>query len=117
MKKLLLFVLSVFIAPLAFVGMCGAATLQWDRNIEPDMKEYNIYGCDTGITCSLGTSKLGTVPQPAVGIIPSFPVPSGLSGVRAVSAVDTFGNESALSVPAPFDGIAPSIPVNPRVKP
>ena len=117
MKKRLVLVIGLLAMPFVFVGLTYAATLKWDRNTEPDMKEYNIYGCDTGITCVIGPVKIGTVPQSAVGIVPSFPIPTGKDGRRAVTSVDTSGNESAMSVPlVPFDGTAPGVPTNPRAE-
>ena len=93
-----------------------ALTLEWDRNTEPDMKEYNIYGCDTGTTCTIPTVKIGAVTQPPIGIIPSFAIPANKEGRRSVTAIDTSGNESAVSVSVPFDVLAPTVPLNPRLK-
>lgn len=97
-----------------------AATLRWDRNTEPDMALYEIYTCTPNPTCTVqqtAVSRIGTVNQVAVGVIPSFPIPAGTEGKIAVSASDTAGNESGLSVPVPFDAKAPAVPVGPRLEP
>lgn len=97
-----------------------SATLQWDRNSEPDMSNYEIYTCTPNPTCTIQqvpASRIGIVPQPAVGVVPSFTIPAGTEGKIAVSASDSTGNESGLSVPVPFDAKAPLVPVNPRVGP
>lgn len=95
-----------------------AASLVWDRNTEPDLDHYNVYGClITGCTVvQQAASKQGPpVPQPAVGTSPAAPLPVG-QGKLAVSAVDSSGNESGLSVSVPFDAFAPSIPANPHIQ-
>ena len=106
------------------VGLWGepasASTLSWTANTESDMAKYTIYKC-SGIGCvvtATAANIVGTVPQPAPGVVPSFPVTIlGLSGAFAVSATDLSGNESALSVPLPFDSTAPPVPQNLRLVP
>ncbi len=110
--------LSVLLAwPLA-APTEAASKLVWDRNVEPDMDHYNVYGCFAkGCTVTQDSaSKVGTVAQVPVGSIPEFPLPAGQEGALAVSAVDQAVNESDLSVPVPFDAKAPAVPVNPRLQ-
>lgn len=102
-------------------GTVEAATLACDRNTEADVDHYNVYACFPAGCTVLQTSAMKqpiTIPQPAVGGVPSaaFPI-AGLTGTVAVSAVDTSGNESGLSVAVPFDAKAPAVPVNPRLLP
>ena len=47
------------------------------------------------------------VPQPAVGVKPSMPIPLTTEGRAAVVAVDLVGNRSGLSNIVPFDRKAP----------
>lgn len=115
------------------LGLCGgllasvawSATLNWDRNVEPDTKEYRVYFCKPGPTCTVvrdPVNRFGVVPQPAVGVIPSFLIPAAWTvGVAAVTAVDTSGNESGLSVSVPFPAVpadltAPASPRNLRLQ-
>lgn len=102
------------------VMTANAATLQWDRNTEADMSEYEIYTCTSNPTCTIQqvpASRIGIIPQTAVGVIPSFVIPADTEGKIAVSASDAAGNESGLSVPIPFDAKAPGVPGNPRLVP
>ena len=87
----------------------------WDRNIEADMLEYGVYTCSTSATC-VPTTKIGTVPQPTIGVIPTFTIPANTTGRAAVTAVDLVGNESGLSNIIPFDRLAPSAPANARTQ-
>jgi ABC-type iron transport system FetAB permease component len=97
-----------------------AATLEWDRNTESDMKDYQVWACFTAncvVIKSAATLQPGTVLQPAVGVTPSYVLNIvGLEGNVAVSARDLSLNESALSVPAPFDAKGPGAPVAPRFR-
>jgi len=113
---LLLFMLLTFLLPLpAF-----AATLDWDRNTETDMQDYQVWACftkDCVVIKSASTLQPGAVLQPAVGVVPSYILNiAGLEGNVAVSARDTSLQESVLSVSAPFDAKAPGAPVNPRFR-
>ena len=102
------------------VTLAYSATLQWDRNTEADMKEYEVYTCTPNPTCTVAqvlASRVGVVAQPAVGVIPSFPIQAGTEGKIAVSASDTAGNKSGLSVSIPFDAKGPVAPLNPRLVP
>ena len=115
-KWYILIGLVLFCWLVAFTMYAFSATLQWDRNTESDMKEYRVKGCDT-VGCTIDpTVNLGVVPQPSLGVNPTFPLPQGKEGKRAVTAVDLSGNESALSVILPFDVNAPNAPVNLQVK-
>ena len=120
LRKSIVLAASIVSLLLGCVGLASASTLSWTANTEPDMFQYTIYKC-AGAGCVVtktAANILGTVLQPAAGVVPSFPVTIlGLSGAFAVSATDLSGNESALSVPLPFDSIAPPVPQNLRLVP
>lgn len=90
-------------------------TFVWDRNVESDMLEYGVYTCSTSATC-VPNAKIGTVPQPAVGVSPTFAIPVNSQGRAAVTAVDLVGNESALSNVLSFDKQPPGNPLNLRAQ-
>lgn len=96
----------------------SAATLEWDRNAEPDMKDYQVWACFTPSCVVIKAPAMLqplTVTQPAVGVKPTFSLDiANKEGAAAVSARDLTLNESGLSVPVPFDGKAPATPLNPR---
>ena len=98
-----------------------AATLEWDRNAEPDMKEYQVWACFTPscvLVKSASTLQPGLVTQPASGVTPRYVIDlAGKEGSLAVSARDLGMNESGLSVPINFDQLAPTVPSNPRLTP
>lgn len=114
--KTILLVLALFL----MTGNLQAATLEWDRNLEPDMKDYLVYACFTPscvLVKSLTTLQVGPVLQTATGIRPSFVIDlTNRQGNIAVSARDQSNNESGLSVSVPFDQVSPSIPVNPMLR-
>jgi hypothetical protein len=105
---------------LLWVNVASAETFQWDRNAEPDMKDYQVYACFTPscvLIKSASTLQPGTVAQPAAGTIPSYSINlAGKEGSIGVLARDLTLNESALSV-IPFDKFAPLAPANPRIGP
>ncbi len=112
-----LFVLAAVIcAPM----LAMAATLDWDRNSEPDMKDYQVYACFTPSCVVIKSATMiqpGTVLQPAVGVKPSYVIDvAGKEGSVAVTARDQSLNESPLSVPVPFDQKAPDSPKNPALR-
>lgn len=112
MKHLLLLVL--WLSPLpAF-----ALTAEWERNTEPDMKEYAVYMCETkGCTVSqTPIMQKAVVPHPLQGVKPTWPVPDNKEGAIAVSARDASGNESPLSNVVPFDSLKPLTPAGLAVK-
>lgn len=98
----------------------GAATLDWDRNTETDMKDYQVYACFTPSCVVIKNATMlqpGTVLQPAVGVKPSYVLDiAGKEGSAAVTARDQSLNESPLSVPVPFDQKAPLAPTNPAFR-
>lgn len=96
-----------------------ALTLDWDRNTETDLQDYTVYACFTpGCTVAVQPAlKIGTVPQSAVGVRPSFVLPPSSQGKVGVTASDTTGNQSGLSVTVPFDSLPPIPPVNLKVSP
>ena len=55
--------------------------LLWDRNTEIDMLEYGVYSCSSSAVCVPNT-KIGTVPQPAIGSIPEFALPVNTQSER-----------------------------------
>lgn len=103
-----------------FAGLAEAATLEWDRNSESDMKDYQVWACFTPscvVIKSASTLQPGTVAQPGVGVKPTYVIDlTNKEGGIAVSARDQSLNESGLSVPTPFDKVAPGIPANPMLK-
>lgn len=112
------YILAVMLS-LLLVGTASAATLSWDRSPEADVKEYDIYTCTPVATCtvlSTTATRIGTVQQTAVGVVPSFVLPPGTEGKVAVTASDLTGNESPVSVSIPFDAKAPAAPINPRLQ-
>lgn len=117
MTKLML---TVGLLTLWLASVAQAATLSWDRNSEEDMKDYQVYGCFTkGCTVERSQAMLRSNPisQPEVGTIPTFDIDlDGKEGALAVTARDTSGNESPLSVPLPFDRMAPASPTAVKLK-
>lgn len=97
-----------------------AATLDWDRNTEPDMKDYQVYACFTPSCVVIKSATMlqpGAVLQPAVGVKPSYVLDiAGKEGAAAITARDQSLNESPLSVPVPFDQKAPLAPTNPAFR-
>jgi hypothetical protein len=96
-------------------------TLEWDRNTEPDMRDYRIWACDQPgcVPVKSSAALKATVPQPAAGKNPSWLIPStllGKPGAIAISARDKSLNESALSAQLQFDTTPPAVPTNPRWK-
>lgn len=107
-------ILSVGVLALCYVGLANAATeANWARNGEADVKEYNVYACQpSGCVATKNAAMKITpaIPQTAAGVRPKWALPVGMEGSVGVTAVDTAGNESGLSVPVPFDTKAPAIP-------
>lgn len=102
------------------VGVSSAATLEWDRNAEADMKDYQVWACFTPscvVIKNAANLQPGTVLQPAAGVKPSYVIDiANKEGAVAISARDQSLNESGLSVAVPFDKVAPAVPVNPLLK-
>lgn len=101
-------------------GTAQAAVLEWDRNSEPDMLDYQVWMCFTPSCVVVKAPAMlqpGTVAQPAAGVNPSVVIDlAGREGAVAISARDRALNESGLSVAVPFDRSAPLVPVNPRLR-
>jgi len=114
-------VLCMGIGIFLLFGNVFAETLNWDRNTEPDMKDYQVYACFTPscvLIKSASTLQPGNVLQSAVGAVPAYTITlTGKEGFIGVVARDQSLNESALSVLLPFDEKAPLAPVNPRLVP
>ncbi|HMU54858.1 MAG TPA: hypothetical protein PKA61_07620 [Nitrospira sp.] len=104
----------------AFASSAESANLTWDRNSEPDMKDYQVYACFTPNCVLIKSPSMlqpGTVLQPAAGVSPQYVLDIvGKEGAAAVTARDQSLNESPLSVPVPFDQKAPPAPLNPRLQ-
>lgn len=108
---------AVIIAGLCAGSSWAATELAWDRNTETDMKEYRIYACLTkGCTAVKGATPTATVPQVAVGTVPTWTLPVNSEGAAIVTAVDLDSNESAGSNMVPFDTKAPASPSNARTR-
>jgi hypothetical protein len=105
--------LSIIFCALA-VSPAYALTLEWDRNSEPDVKEYGVFMCSVpGCTVVMSpATRIGTVSQPLAGVKPTWPIAPNTQGVLAVNARDFSQNESGLSVAVFFDAVAPGIPAN-----
>jgi hypothetical protein len=104
---------------LALSCIAQAATLTWDRNTEPDVKEYEIYGCFSPgcMVAQTQEMKIATIPVTATGVNPTYELDlAGKEGALAISASDTSGNKSGLSVAVPFDQASPMIPANPTLR-
>lgn len=100
---------------LVFPVSALAATLEWDRNGENDMKDYQVWACflPNCTVLKLPGNLMGVVSQPAVGVKPSFALDlADKEGTISVSARDLSTNESGLSVPLNFDKVAPLTPAN-----
>lgn len=113
MRTALFTVFSLLISTQAF-----ALTAEWIRNTDSDMKEYRMYLCEgKGCAVQQATANIaGTIVQPAVGVVPTWPVPNAKVGAIAVSAVDTSGNESPLSNTVTFDTVTPGTPSGLTIK-
>ena len=109
-------ILALFLAGPALVEAASPTTFVWDRNTEIDMLEYKVYTCATSSTCVPAAPAIGTVPQPATGTSPSFPIPANSQGRAAVTAVDLVGNESGLSNVVSYDRQPPPNPQNLRAQ-
>lgn len=119
MNRLFSVLLAVSALLIALASGAQAKDLVWDRNAETDMKDYQVWACETPNCVVLKTQAnlKATIPQTAVGVVPKWTLPTTmLEGSLAVSARDQSLNESGLSVPVPFDQVAPVIPVNPRLQ-
>lgn len=121
MRKNSLLVMGLMVAVLVgCAGWAEAATLDWDRNAEADMQDYQVWACFTPSCVVIKSPAMlqpGTVVQPAAGVRPSYIIDiAGREGAVAISARDRSLNESGLSVPVPFDRVAPLNPANPTLR-
>lgn len=102
----------------AFASSAESANLTWDRNSEPDMKDYQVYACFTPSCVVIKSPSMlqpGAVVQPTSATTkPVYVLDiAGKEGAAAITARDQSLNESPLSVPVPFDQKAPATPLNP----
>jgi len=112
-KKRLLGLILVLSVLCLFVPWASAATkADWARNSEAYMASYKVYACQPAGCVPTKTTVTATISQTAVGVRPSWTLPVNLEGTVAVTAVDTSGNESGLSVAVPFDTKAPVVPTD-----
>lgn len=120
MRKSSLLVVVLMAVLVGCAGLAEAATLEWDRNAEPDMQDYQVWACFTPSCVVIKSPAMlqpGTVVQTAAGVRPSYIIDiAGREGAMAISARDRSLNESGLSVSVPFDRVSPSIPVNPILR-
>ncbi|GAA0586777.1 hypothetical protein GCM10010172_84760 [Paractinoplanes ferrugineus] len=89
----------------------GKVTLTWTANRENDLAGYNVY--PAGSTTRLNAAPLAGATYTVTGL------DNGTTYRYVVTAVDTAGNESAVStvveaVPAPGDSTAPAVPAGVR---
>lgn len=90
-----------------------AATATWSKNTESDMKDYGVYMCFTrGCAADKSAANLQSYVSHSATVNPSFPIPPNTEGGVAVSARDTAGNESGVTVTVPFDQAAPKTPAS-----
>jgi hypothetical protein len=87
--------------------------LQWDSNIEADMKEYRVYACASA-PCLASATPFATVLHSATVPTHQVPVPD-LTQFYVVYAVDQAGNVSAPSVTVTADLTAPAVVKNPKI--
>lgn len=118
---MLKFLLSLIVLCLLGLSSVYAATLVWDRNPEPDMKQYHVYVCKTAGCTETGSGLdwIATVPHPAVGVIPSHVLPDNVHGGVAVIAENLAGLMSGVSVTLPFttvQALPPGPPKNLRLQ-
>ena len=121
MKKNVLILSISLLLGFVCAGWASAATLSSDRNSETDMKDYQVWICQTPncvVVKSASTLQPTTIAQPAVGVRPSMVVDlTGKEGAFALSARDLSLNERVLSVQVPFDFKGPTAPLNPQLTP
>lgn len=122
-KFLTLVTLATLAGTLA-LSTAYAATIVWDRNTEADMDHYNLYACIPANCTVTKTTKVGTIAQPAIGVVPTTIFIVG-AGAVALTAVDVSGNESDLSlqvksgapIPVPTaDTTPPAVPQHVRTQ-
>jgi len=111
-----LFICALFIV-LVMAGQARAASFAWDRETDPTVTKYTVYGCFTAgcVVTASPTLKQADIAQPASGVVPLWPVPANTQGMLAVTASNSNG-ESAMSVPLPFNLLVPAPPVNLRLQ-
>lgn len=107
----------LFICLLLYPSLALALTASWERNSEVDMKEYGVYMCTTKgcVVQRVPEQQVAVVPHPATAVRPQWVLPNNIEGTLAVTARDTSGNESELSIQVPFDSAAPKAPAVPAV--
>ena len=92
-------------SPVPIPGPSTKNTFSWERNSEADMQDYRLWGCWIK-GCEMGTewTMLKVIPQTPPGVRPSYwRELVGSVGAYAVTARDTYGNESAFGAVTTFD--------------
>jgi len=88
--------------------------LAWDRNTEPDMKEYRVYQCAT-TPCAASGTPFATVIHTGTPAFFSTSIPD-TDQFYVVYAVDTALNVSAPSSTVQANLLAPASPSNVRIQ-
>ena len=111
MKK---FIVGVFLLSLlALPAFAASPEFAWSPNVEPDMKNYNVYICKVKgcVASDLGSLWVGSVPH--VFVNPpaqyTFPVPLDIEGAAVITAEDKSGNKSGPSNMVSFSTV-PNLP-------
>jgi hypothetical protein len=124
MKTVLMFVVMMFV----FVGsafamgpvMIGPHTAAWDRSTEAAVTGYYLYYRAAGATTWSNTNRSAVIPQPAVGVTPTYDILTLTSAngsyELAVTARNAAGDESGPSNVIPFVVAIPAVPSNARVQ-
>lgn len=113
------FITSLFLSLtiLVLAGPAFALTATWQKNVEPDMKDYGVYMCFTkGCTVVKNLAMFQSYVSHVAGVNPSYPIPPSIEGAMAISARDLSLNESGVTVSVPFDQVGPQVPATPIVQ-
>lgn len=124
MKKYLLALVAFSL--LSVPAFALAKDFTWARSADlgpdgkEDVKQYHLYVCkvpapQTCIATNTGTMWLATIPQTAVGITPTFPVPAEINGSAVVTAEDFAGNVSLPSNMVSFNTVSDVKPLPPTL--
>jgi len=116
LKLIFIIILLLFSINVSAIGpKIDKSVAIWNQNTESDLAGYNLYWRiptgsfnDTNKVQVLPTDKVGTHPAPSFNLsILNLPVGNYFI---AVSAYDTVGNESGVSIEVPFDASIPNPP-------
>ncbi|MBE8471217.1 fibronectin type III domain-containing protein [Streptomyces justiciae] len=90
------------------VGMVDKVTLRWDGNTEADIAGYRVYRSTSKPVAPTAANLVGS---PTSAYFQDTPAPTGDWYYYVVTAVDTHGNESAVSGTAEFETYDETAPV------